>query len=467
MRCISLVLLSGSILCRLGGAVASAPPDERQPAPIAKGWEVEAKEQKLTEKDVKHLREHKFLVTDKPHKQVFSAYIGSDVPVFVTTDSILNGYHVLFEESIYRLEQANARKLPGVLEQVAKNLDRVAGAVKGDAELIQAAKKRGAIFIAVARSLLDDKALPDDPAVRTTVQDEVKRIVAATGIRKPEWLGPPDAEFIALDYSRFKPRGFYTKSSALQRDFRAIAWLQAIPFRLEKDEELAAFSLMRRAYFDPDKETRPDRSLWEAFNAFLGHADDWDLPNAYNLPKEMTQEGLAKARWEYDNDTRRHGQRPINDQLRFAPAEPGGKRDFTFRFLSAYRLPDGVMFQRTMRPELGERKFPSGLEIAAVLGSPFPRDRLAKDTPKVLKEIDATRGLFNGKNLYADYLRCLGVLLERTEPDAPEFMRREPWRVKTCQTALAGWAQMSPYLGTSGEVRSRVRQCLSRGGRLR
>ena len=44
-------------------------------------------------------------------KQVFSAYIGSPLPVFVTSDSVLNAYHVLLEESIRRMETARARDL--------------------------------------------------------------------------------------------------------------------------------------------------------------------------------------------------------------------------------------------------------------------------------------------------------------------------------------------------------------------
>jgi len=60
----------------------------------------------------------------------------------------------------------------------------------------------------------------------------------------------------------------------------------------------------------------------------------------------------------------------------------------------------------------------------------------------VMKEIDRSRPLFRESSMYAQYLRCLGVLLERTEPDAPAFLHKEAWKIKTCQTALAGWAQM-------------------------
>lgn len=311
--------------------------------------------------------------------------------------------------------------------------------MNGDDALIKAAKKRAAIFLGVARNLLNEKAVPDDADVKTAVQDEVKRIVASTETHKPAWLGPPDDGFVAIDYSRFKPRGCYTRTPALQRYFRAVAWLQAIPFRLEKDEELAAFVLMRCAYFDREQKAGPDTSIWRSFRAFLGDRDDWDLANVWWLPAELTKAAMEKVHNERKGTNERS---QINDQIRFASPEPGGRPELAFRFRSAYRLPDAVMFQRAMSPGGVKRDFPSGLDVAAALGSPFARDKYKKDRPKLLTDIDATRPLFKGDNLYADYLRCLGALMERTEPDAPEFMRSEPWRIKTTQTALAGWAQM-------------------------
>ena len=114
-------------------------------------WETVAREQKLTDPEIKRLREQKFLVTGQALRQVFVPYTGSRVPVFITSDSILNAYHVLFEESIYRMELAISRQLPGVLDRIVKNLDAAAASFKGDDGLIAAAKTRAAIFLGVAQ----------------------------------------------------------------------------------------------------------------------------------------------------------------------------------------------------------------------------------------------------------------------------------------------------------------------------
>jgi hypothetical protein len=250
---------------------------------------------------------------------------------------------------------------------------------------------------------------------------------------------------------------FYTKSPALERYFRAVSWLQAIPFRLDDDEELAAFFLLHRAYRDPDAEYDSERDVyWRAFRAFLGTGDDWDLPAAYSLPKQITNDGLDAVRKEYRDRAVQYGAPPINDQLRFASSRPDGKPEIAFRFLSAYRIPDVVLFQRTTGPEAEKRDFPTGLEVCAVLGSSFAQGKLAKEYPKVMKEIDRSRPLFEQSSLYAEYLKCLAVLLERTEPDAPAFLHTEAWKIKTCQTALSSWAQMRHTWALQAANRQRI-----------
>ncbi|MBI1831014.1 MAG: DUF3160 domain-containing protein [Planctomycetes bacterium] len=378
----------------------------------------------LTETERQLLKNNKFIITATEHKQVFRPYIGSDVPVFITTDSLLNGFPVLLE-----------------LDELAKNLKRPTGAT------FDPAYRRAATFLGVARNLLDANAWPAEPALRKTVLGEAARIIAAKDTSKPAWLGPPDAGFLAVDYTRFLPRGLYTKSPAMERYFRAVAWLQAIPFRLERDDEFAALLLLSQALGKKDAKLRRDMTAFcGTFKEFLGAGDDWDILAAAELPTQLTKKGLDELREDYRKRGGSGGE--INDQLRFAPTTRGGKAEIGFRFLSAHRLADAVLFMRTMHPNAGKRDFPDGLELCAALRSPYARAKLAKEMPRVTAKIVECEDLFFCKHeyraasAYVAYLQCLAVLLERVEPDAPEFMRKEAWQIKTCQTVLGGWAQM-------------------------
>ena len=82
--------------------------------------------------------------------------------------------------------------------------------------------------------------------------------------------------------------------------------------------------------------------------------------------------------------------------------------------------------------------------MCATLGSSFARSRLAgsRKTGTSLAEIDRCKAPFLGGSLYCDYLRCLDALLAAPEPGAPPFMSSKAWQIKSCQTALSGWAQM-------------------------
>ena len=207
-------------------------------------WKEVARKEKLDAKQIEQLGKNKILVTNTAFKQVFTPYVGSNVPLFITSDSLLNGFHVLYEESIFRLEEANARKLGSHLQFIWGCLQTADKTFKGKPQLVVAAKKRAQIVMATAMRLLGEEPTPLDASTSALVNEEVKRIEAGEGQQKPKWLGPPDPGFTALDYMRYKPRGLYVKTPSLQRYFRAVSWLQSIPFRANNDEEFVSILML-------------------------------------------------------------------------------------------------------------------------------------------------------------------------------------------------------------------------------
>ena len=138
---------------------------------------------------------------------------------------------------------------------------------------------------------------------------------------------------------------------------------------------------------------------------------------------------------------------PINEGLRLPPKGPRTLEEIQFHILRTYQLPETELFQRLA--DAGEK--PSGLHLAALLGSGVAQ-RLVLADEKAGAVLHQAR-LFPEKNpedesgpretdLYTGYLQVLTTLFAPPEPDAPEFMRNEAWAAKSCQTAVAGWAQM-------------------------
>ncbi|MFW6159408.1 MAG: DUF3160 domain-containing protein, partial [Planctomycetota bacterium] len=411
----------------------------------------------LTAAEIKQLDLDKILVTDKAFKQVFTPYLESGLPLFITSDSLLNAFHVLYEESVMRMEQANTGQLRQILRTVWKNLPSTTKGIKGKPKLTAAALRRAQIVVGTALKLLGDETIKPEEELAKLIHGEVKRITEAKAQMKPAWLGPPGDTFLALDYSRYKPRGFYTKTDRLKSYFRAVSWLQSIPFRVSKDEELLAILMLGNTVtysrFGTDFAAQETfRSYFECYRRFVGTGDDWDLMAAAHeaqneLSIDFDDGGLADKRERLLKKARGHGEGPkINDQVRFAPDDSLTVAEPNFRVISAYRTPDAILFQRTTDRRTFQapiRPFPDGLEVCAALGSTFARSKLTyEDRKKLLAKIDGAKPLFKGESLYCQYLRAVSALLDQPEPAAPKFMSRTPWRIKSCQTALGGWAQL-------------------------
>jgi len=403
-------------------------------------WREEAKKSGLSLTDIETLGQRKVLMVNEAFRQVFEPYIRTRLPVFVTSDSLLNAFHVLYEESVLRFERTNARTLAGVLRHLWDNLEAVDQGLEVKPELLLAAKTRAQIVIGTALRLLGDRSVKIRPEMEKLVRKEVGKVEAALAVEKPEWLGPPESDFVALDYSRYKPRGFYTTSEELERHFRAVSWLQSVPFRVAVDEELVAILLLGT--------TVEDNRFFRCYTAFVGAGDDWDVVAASRAAQGKSVLGLLShlgpIRERLLEKAARRAEGPeINDQIRFPPGDPLETAEANFRILSAYRTPDAVLFHRTTDLRQFSRPFPTGLEVLTALGSPYAQSRLSYgDREKLLRTIDECRPFFQESTLYCDYLGCLEALLDEPEPDAPPFMSSEAWRIKSCQTALAGWAQL-------------------------
>ena len=453
MRRFKMVILGMAIALGFQAVVVAQEPEQKLPDP-ARGYqwrEAARKIGELSTKEIEQLAGDKILVTNRAYRQIFTPYLGGDVPLFLTSDSLLNGYHVLYEESILRMEQTNARKLGRILTFIWRNLETADKAFTGKPKLVAAARARARLTIATAMQLLGEQPIPLEPSVAALVTEEVRRVESARGQQKPKWLGPPDPGFMALDYARYRPRGFYTKTPALQRYFRAVSWLQSIPFRVSKDEEFVAILMLGNCVADErlrdgSVQQQELREFFQAFEMFVGASDDWNLMGAAHVAQNeiRVDDGLASEREYLLLQATGEGKGPqINDQLAFAPDDPAQTAEASFRVIPAYRTPDAVLFQRTTDPRKFQRAFPNGLEVCAALRSSYARSRLAGyENGRLLAQIDGCKALFSAGSLYCDYLRCLDALLATPEPGAPGFMSSKAWQIKSCQTALSGWAQL-------------------------
>lgn len=248
-------------------------------------WQEDARKRGLSDAEIASLEKNDLLLTNQEYRQIYAAYTPSDIPVFITSDSLLNAYHVLLEETVVHREFGQVAGLTETLKLILKDLETLRFTVRDRPELNAAAQRRARLVVGIAVRLLDKSFRLGDAELDEILTAESTRIETAEEVFLPEWLGTPRPSLLAIHYSRFKPRSFYTRNVQLERYFRAVSWLQAIPFRIEQDEELLAMLMLGHALRnrppEPDEKAHGlgSNKLEDTFRYFYELVGDPDLPD--------------------------------------------------------------------------------------------------------------------------------------------------------------------------------------------
>jgi hypothetical protein len=402
------------------------------------------------------LENSKVVITGRTFRQIFEPYLASEEPVFITTDTLLNAYHVLLAESFYRLEEANARRLPEVLERMASRLqsDNARHSASGPAgdgmsedpaesKLRTDAGNYARVSLAAALQLLHETPNPADEELHRRTEAALKQWEARPADPLPEGLG-----------AGFGPPVMYARAPALRRYYKAMQWLQTTPFRVERDEELLAILMLGKIVSLPSAEDdgrRPGlEPYFRCYRDLTGDGRGHDLLLAAQIVRDrpsglnMVRDYLAAA---------------DSDGAGSTPVVPAGGSVFSGSkpfFIIAPSLPPDRRLADAVSAFIGESRLQSlGPTLCAALGSTIARRYTAReasetDRPQVLAAVNAAGAGLASAGFRQTYLKCLAALLDAPEPDAPAFMFNEAWQLKSCNTALAGWVQADRLQLTGG-----------------
>ncbi|NLO28772.1 MAG: DUF3160 domain-containing protein [Actinobacteria bacterium] len=393
------------------------------------------------------------------------------LPLFVTTDSVLNAYHGLFDTLLQRMEETalydQAVTMTEALYNAASDQWNTATdpVIKEDARLNMA-------FFAVAGSLLQD-ALAAPDLTRDEVQAELLLIENADGPDESPILGYTE------DYSQYKPRGHYTRSEQLERYFKTLMWYGHTGFFINPrnpdiTEEEAA-DLTRRAILVSSSLVGEAKQAWlaiyEPTSFLVGRADDLTVDDMESVlskvfgtaqpePDALADSGKIAAVRERLNQLR--PPRILSGVVRLpGDTEDREENERSFRVMGQRYIPDSYAFQQLVWAYVGEesppeakRDLPMGLDAMAVLGSheaykiakeDFGQDRYLhwEDQIQKVYEEFADRGAdLWPTNLYTGWLEALQHVMTIPAEGAPDFMKSRAWARKSLNTALGSWTEL-------------------------
>ncbi len=370
----------------------------------------------------------------------------SDFPSFVTTDLYLQLFHMYFDCMVREMERHG----------LSQAVEQFCHAMKEHTTGWNQA------YFTIAEALITgQQPAIADGKYKQQILDEIGKIERSQDSFS-EFLDYRNAMF---GYSLFRPRGHYTRNDSLGRYFRAMMWLQHVPFGTDKPEQLRN-ALILADVIGKNAELRKtyDR-LFEPMTFLFGKPDNLTILQVYD---EMQKVGLPLEKLLKNKKAMAAIRKSLDamgeNQTRIRPKFERTSR-VKINLMPQRYTPDGEVLNE-MVDALGDpsqRPVPSGLDVFAAMNAGIAEQVLTGELrvqdawPEYLPTLKKMKARMQeidwNETLSNRWLSALQTLQDTTyfhrfdiydenENQMPAFMRTDQWAKKNLNTALASWAEL-------------------------
>jgi hypothetical protein len=420
---------------------------------------------------LQRLAQNGFVVAPGVEKEFYTLYEKArydNQAIFVTSDSLLHVYHLLFDKVLRTAEAQHfiplLRELnAALLAQVEEQYNSLKGGPWEEAA------RQTVAFVSVASELLDpDVQTPEYAA--DLVDAELELVEQADGMHPSPIF--PGLEF-GEDYTQYIPRGHYTLSEDLKRYFKSMMWYGRMTFRLKakdpevgKDETRAALLLVQ-ALKDASIDGRPALEVWQDLyspTAFMvGRSDDLtalqylDVMDAVYGNEATATDLVDEAK--LGTFIEQAFQLPPPKILGLVIQDTDDVEETTkgLRFMGQRFVPDAYVFRELVYRNVGTREnprgLPKGLDFFSAMGSERAYQHLdvmgETDYENYPQQMQKMQGWLSGlttaewtETLYNTWLYSFYPLIAVPGEGYPAFMLSPAWLDKQLNTVLGSWAEL-------------------------
>lgn len=378
--------------------------------------------------------------------QVYGLSEYDPYPVFVTTDAAFNAWHLVFDKVLREAEEGHL--LPG-LERLVGGLVDAARAQRTEysgTELADAAD-RAAQFYEAAATLLDLDVGP----IGSRAAEEVALALASDSVDTSPTLGTSECSSESpgscVPYELFKPRGHYTRTSDLERYFRAMSLLGNGPVTLDPDSLMVGIMLVRPLVSDPSL-TEEWRLIYEPTAFLVGAADDYTPFDLAAAAAEVTPDGLT-APVELSDPAVLEEIAARLVQRRSVEINP---ERASIRLMGVRLTLDAFVIDQLVYPNV-DRFVASVRDVAAAFGSEWALGSMQSDgyadydgyTEQLgeLRSSIADRTIDDwSRTVYDAWLYALEATWTARGEAFPDFMRTAEWTAKAHQTGFGSYTEL-------------------------
>ena len=401
----------------------------------------------------KTLAKNGFAIVPTDYNQLFQVYEYNDYhdfPNFVTTDLFLQAFHTYFDCILRDLE---IEKFGSLLTLLCRDshaqLTQTIATQKKNKKTVAAAKYLQAYF-AVAMRLLNEKS---NAAVAKEYAKMVDEEVANVKKAQNEYSKFLEYKTTPFGYDIFRPRGHYTRSEQLSRYFRAMMWLQTVPFGTDKRPQLErAVVLAETIGANSNLRTLYDK-IFQPLTYLMGKPDNVTVMQLYDICKAqaMPTEKLLKNTKKMD-EVQVKVEEVAERQTKIRPRYERTS-EYKINFMPQRYQPDALVLQEMVDLEspTTKRDVPRGLDIMAAMGmSEAERilidelgenNRWDKYSTNLARMKDAMSKTDWNASLANQWIETL-TTLQSSDAKLPYFMKSPQWEKKNLNTALASWTEL-------------------------
>lgn len=425
----------------------------------------------LSSSQLKFLAQNGFVASPGSEKEFFTVYEKArylNVPIFVTSDSLLHSYHLLFDKVLRTAETEHFIPLLKELNQgLLSSADQQYQELKGTDW--EDAARRTVAFVGVASKLLDSNV--QVPAYAADLVDgELALINAASGtLPSPIFPGLEYGE----DYTQYIPRGHYTKSEELKAYFKSMMWYGRMTFRLKTKDpavgkaETRSALLLLQAIKTTQLSGRSGMDAWMDLYRptvfFVGHSDDLTILQYDEVMNSVYGQGVATKdlvnEQLLDTFIEKANQLPAPKILGIVIMYTDNVEAATkgLRFMGQRFVPDAYIFRQLIFRNVStlehRRGLPKGLDLLAAMGSERAYQILGQmdetSYENYPQQMEKARSWLAGlsvddwtETLYNSWLYSFYPLLATPEEGLPPFAKTQAWMDKQLNTVLGSWAEL-------------------------
>jgi hypothetical protein len=444
---------------------------------------------RLTEEQESMLSQYGFVTVEVPNMTRFENLYGNlvyqnDLPVIITTDSILQMFHVVLDCSLRILENHTFYPLLLAFTEYAYNASSSDYASTAhDYSQKFWAISNSTVYFAVALSLLTNTTVNVPPELSDDVTFYVNNTFAnpLRFVPAARWLMPvePYAVDVSYDFTEFKPRGHYLGDPQLEEYFRTMMWYGQFPVFIPRNNESyqwlsphvddTAIVYIRDMMKQNPQEYQDWELLYNITDALIGKSDSINLlsletalHNVFGDHEKYLDLAAAPGG---TNALRQELSKPEYQQRILSQALISETPDtvlpdypLVFQLMGQRFVPDSYIFQNLCWDKVGKssngdrRVLPKGLDVFAVLGSERAYQLLTPDFNYSGFEhnLIALRQEFDGfteenwtYSSYTSWVYALQSLIDiNYTGDYPDFTKNIAWQDEKLNTALGSWAQL-------------------------